>query len=255
VSEQRDRLAEMAVGYVRDGMVVGLGTGRAASRGIRALAARVQREGLKLTCVSSSVASAQLGSSLGLKVVDFASVDRVDFVFDGADEVTIDRAMLKGGGGAMTRERLLAQATEPGTSQRPNRVYMVDASKVVDRLCTRMPLPVEFVPFAAGLVRRELQKIGLTPILRLAGDDSGRPMVTDNGLHIYDCRPDWSVIEPAAKAKRLLPEMAMLFPLERMPGVVDHGLFLFEADVVLVEPAAGQDGDIEVMGADVDDAR
>ncbi|MFG0252949.1 MAG: ribose-5-phosphate isomerase A, partial [Phycisphaerales bacterium JB038] len=118
-----DPLAKAAIAEIESGMMVGLGTGRAASRCIRALAAR----GLDVKCVATSVRSAELAASLGLRVEPFEGVRHVDFLFDGADEVDPNLAMIKGAGGAMTREKMVARAAK-------RRVYVVDASKLVTRL-------------------------------------------------------------------------------------------------------------------------
>src|SRR5690606_26698235 len=106
-----DTLARLAVEPITDGMLVGLGTGRAATRGIHALAQRVNEGGLRVRCVATSESSEALARELGLQVLPFSEVERVDYLFDGADEVAPDLSMLKGRGGAMTREKLVAQAT------------------------------------------------------------------------------------------------------------------------------------------------
>src|SRR5690606_15192261 len=130
-----DPLAEAAVAAITSGMVVGLGTGRTASRGVVALAERMKTENLEVRCVSTSHATETLARFHGLPVMDFALVDKVDYLFDGADEVDPDMNMLKGSGGAMTRERIVAWASEKC-------VYMVDESKLVSRIGERTTLPI-----------------------------------------------------------------------------------------------------------------
>ncbi|MBX3352514.1 MAG: ribose-5-phosphate isomerase RpiA [Phycisphaeraceae bacterium] len=214
-----DTLAEMAVAPVRSGMVVGLGTGRAASRGIRALAARAQREGLSIECVATSEASAELARALGLKVIEFAGVERVDYLFDGADEITDDLTMLKGRGGAMTREKLVANASV-------QRVYLIDESKRVKRIGERFPLPIEVMPFALASVRARLRAIGLDGPVRAR--DDGSEYRTDNACVVID-----------APVGGTIHMRALNDALARIDGVIGHGLFLSEADEALVESADG----------------
>ncbi len=215
-----DTLAAAAVAPVRSGMVVGLGTGRAAARGIRSLADRVNAESLSITCIATSLASTQLASSLGLTVTPLAEASHVDYLFDGADEVDPAIRMIKGRGGAMTRERIVAAMAD-------RRVYLIDDSKLVTRLGERAPLPVEVIPEAVGEVRAALARLGLNEApLRAAADGSAAR--TDNGNAIMDV-PLPPTIDPDVLGPAL----------DHVPGVVDHGLFLTEADEVIVESAAG----------------
>lgn len=215
-----DALAAAAVAPVRSGMVVGLGTGRAAARGIRALADRARAESLAITAVATSIASAELATSLGLTVTPLAGASHVDYLFDGADEVDPALGMIKGRGGAMTRERIVAAMAD-------RRVYLIDDSKLVTRLGERAPLPVEVIPDALGAVRAALSRLGLgAASLRIAAD--GTPARTDNGNMVLD------VPLPPTTAAAALGRS-----LDSVPGVVDHGLFLTEADEVIVEGAAG----------------
>jgi len=210
-----DTLATMAVEPIEHGMVVGLGTGRAATRGIHALARRVNAEGLRVECVATSEASAALARELGLPVLSFAGVERVDYLFDGADEVAPDLSMLKGRGGAMTREKIVAHAAA-------RRVYLVDESKVVSRIGEKFHLPVEALPFAIASIRAALRDVGLEGPLRTRED--GAEYHTDNGFLVIDAR-----IPADAEARSLNDALA------RVDGVLGHGLFLDEADDVLIE--------------------
>jgi len=219
-----DLLANAAVAPVKSGMMVGLGTGRAAFRGVRALAARVQAEKLSITCVSTSQATEDLAKSLGLKVVDFGGVERVDFLFDGADEVDPQLRMTKGGGAAMTRERIVVAAARES-------VNIIDHTKLVDRLGLKMPLPIEIIPLAAASIRPRLKELGLDGPIRPRKDGPGH-LITDNGNLIIDVAlpasgPGWADVT------------ALAAKLDVMTGVVDHGLFIREAQVVLVEDAQG----------------
>jgi ribose 5-phosphate isomerase A len=210
-----DLLASHAVEPITGGMLVGLGTGRAATRGIHALARRVNDEGLRVECVATSESSAALARELGLTVLAFADVARVDYLFDGADEVSPDLAMLKGRGGAMTREKIVAHASD-------KRVYLVDEGKLVSRIGEKFPLPVEVLPFAIASVRAALRDIGLDGPIRTRED--GREYHTDNGFLVID-----APIPQGSDARRLNDD------LMRIDGVLGHGLFLREADEVLVE--------------------
>ena len=219
-----DALARAAIEPIQSGTVVGLGTGRAAARGIRALAARREAETLRLTCVATSEASAALAASLGLRVVALDAVDRVDYLFDGADEIDPQGRMIKGGGGAMTRERLVAAAAMASGGRR---VFIADRSKLVDRLGATRRLPVEVLAVAVELVRRELASVGLRDaVLRV--DAAGQPVITDNGGRLLDVR-----LEEALTLEELAAR------LDAMPGVVDHGLFLREAEEIVIEDGLG----------------
>jgi ribose 5-phosphate isomerase A len=209
-----DQLAAMAVRDVRSGMVVGMGTGRAAGRAIHALAARVKAERLEIRTVSTSRGSEELATALGITVESFSKVDRVDYLFDGADEVDPRLRMIKGGGGAMTREKIVAR-------EAVRRVYLVDESKLVSRLGEKRPLPIEVLEFAVEAVARRLEHLGLRAQTR---QEVGRDVRTDNGNLIID----------AALPKSAEPE-ALADALDRISGVVEHGLFLSEADEVLIE--------------------
>lgn len=219
VTMEQDRIAWMAVEPVRAGMLVGLGTGRAATRAIRALAARVAAEGLDVRCVATSEASATLARSLGLRVLEFDDPARVDYLFDGADEVDPALRMIKGRGGAMTREKIVAQSAE-------FRVYLVDETKLVSRLGLRCALPVEALSFGLGATRARLAALGLTGGVRL--DEGGGVYRTDAGNPVLDV---------AISAETAVDDLGAL--IDAIPGVVGHGLFLSEADEVLVEDRAG----------------
>lgn len=216
-----DPLARAAVAEIEDGMMVGLGTGRTAKRGIRALADRVLVEGLHVRCVATSNGAEKLATELGLDVTDFALVERVDYLFDGADEVDREMRMLKGGGGAMTRERMVAWASG-------RRVYMVDRRKLVDRLGEGHTLGIAVMAFGLASIRAELRQMGLTGVCRRT--ITGELFITDNANLVLDVTlPEDADLEHIAAA------------LNDIPGVIDHGLFLYEADEILID----HDGRIE----------
>jgi ribose 5-phosphate isomerase A len=219
-SEQHvaDALAEAAVAEIQSGMIVGLGTGRTASRAINALAERVRAENLDIRCVPTSHVTETLARALGLKLADFAMTERVDFLFDGADEVDPKLRMLKGGGGALVREKIVAKAAD-------RRVYIVDESKLVDRLGQRTTLAVAVMAFGLASIRKNLRDLGLHGVVRRTLD--GHLFLTDNGCLIIDVTLEDRDVDELSCA------------LNCVPGVVGHGMFLDEADEVLVETASG----------------
>ena len=209
-TEPLDALARRALGFVKDDTVVGLGAGRAATAFVRVLAARV-RDGFRVRGVPVSEATAQLAEELGIPLVGLEA--EIDVTVDGADEVDPDLNLIKGYGGALLRERVVAAASR-------RQVILVERDKLVPRLGSRRRLPVEVVPFALPLCRRRLAALGLGPALRTAGE---RPFVTDNGNVILDCVVG-SIADPPG----------LEGALRAVPGVVDTGLFLGTADTVLV---------------------
>lgn len=213
-----DALAEAAVADIQSGMVVGLGTGRTAARAVNALAERVRAERLDIRCVPTSHVTETLARALGLPLADFAMIEQVDYLFDGADEVDPQMRMLKGGGGAMIRERIVAHASA-------RRVYIVDESKLVDRLGQRTALAVGVMAFGLASIRSRLRDMGLHGVVRRTLD--GHLFLTDNGSLIIDVTLEDRDVEELA------------CNLNAVPGVIDHGLFLDEADDILVETPRG----------------
>jgi ribose 5-phosphate isomerase A len=215
-----DALANAAIEEIRSGMTVGLGTGRAATRGIEALAQRTAIEHLDLLCVATSQASEDLGRRLGLKVKAMEGVDAIDYLFDGADEVDPLLRMIKGRGGAMTREKIVAHSAA-------RRVYLVQTAKLAKRLGDKAPLPVEVMRFGLASTRRALRELGLDGPLRQK--EGGGDYQTDNGNPVIDATIP-SALDPSHLAGAL----------DAIPGVIGHGLFLTEADLVLVEDERGR---------------
>jgi ribose 5-phosphate isomerase A len=213
-----DALAEAAVAEIQSGMTVGLGTGRTASRAISALADRVRSDGLDVRCIPTSHVTETLARALGLKVVDFAMLEEVDYLFDGADEVDPQMRMLKGAGGAMIRERIVAHAAA-------RRVYIVDESKLVDRLGQRTTLAIGVMAFGLASVRAKLRDLGLHGVVRRTLD--GHLFLTDNGSLILDVTLEDRDIEE------------LYCQLNDIAGVIDHGMFLHEADEIIVETPRG----------------
>ena len=196
--------AAAAVEEVRDGMLVGLGTGSTATHAIYRLAQRIAQGGLTIRAVATSRASDALGRSLGIAMLDFADVPRVDLTIDGADAIDDRLYAVKGAGGAMLREKVVAAASD-------RMVVIADGSKHRPRIGT-VPVPVEILPFARASV---LAALGDGATLRLR---EGNPYVTDSGNWIADCRLD--LADPLATAAWL----------DALPGALGHGLFLREVD-------------------------
>jgi ribose 5-phosphate isomerase A len=219
VESEPDSLAELAraaLRYVKSGQTVGLGSGHAASAFIHAVA----EAGLDISGVPTSSASAELARSLDIRLVTLAQVGRLDVDFDGADEVDPRLNMVKGRGGALVREKVVAVASR-------RRIFLVGNEKLVKRLGEHGNLPVEVVPFAAPLALRKIAKLGLKPKVRL--DHDGHEFLSDNGNLVLDCRVT-AIRSPARLESDLLA----------VPGVVGTGLFLGIADVVLVMSGDGK---------------
>ena len=204
------RLATHALGFVRAGDAVGLGSGRAATAFIRSLGARV-REGLRVRGVPTSDATAQLARELDIELVGLEA--EIELTVDGADEVDGRLNLLKGHGGALVRERIVAAASR-------RQVILVTPEKLVETLGTRGPLPVEVMPFAVPFCRRRLEELELKPALRMQDE---RPFVSDNFNVIFDC--DTGPIEDPEELEK---------KIRAIPGVIDSGLFLGTADMVVV---------------------
>ncbi|WP_200905918.1 ribose-5-phosphate isomerase RpiA [Paenibacillus sp. IHB B 3415] len=213
--------AEKAVEYVQDGMKVGLGTGSTAYWAIRKLGERVS-EGLNISAVATSQASEDQARELGIPLVAFGEVDSLDLTIDGADELDGALQLIKGGGGALLREKIVAMGST-------RMIVVADESKAVTTL-GKFPLPVEIVPFAWEWTVADLAKLGCKPELRRSG---GELYKTDNGNYIADCR--FEAIDSAAD---------LALALQRIPGVVEHGLFIGIADMAVI---GKNDGTIEII--------
>ncbi|MBD2870816.1 ribose-5-phosphate isomerase RpiA [Paenibacillus arenilitoris] len=204
--------AERAVEYVGDGMVVGLGTGSTAYWAIQKLGARV-KEGLRVKAIATSIESEALARELGIPILSFADLaGEIDLTIDGADEVDADNHLIKGGGGALLREKIVAKASR-------ELIVIVDQSKLVDRLGD-FPLPVEIVPFGCEMTLRHVSELGCKPVLRTRGDE---PFRTDNGNYIADCAFG-AIHDPGLLETRL----------NGIPGVVENGLFVGMSSKVIV---------------------
>ena len=226
----KDQLAQAAVEGINHRMTVGLGTGRAATRAIHALADRTHNGGLAhITAVATSRASADLARELGIPVAEMRDTLAVDVLFDGADEFDDEMRMIKGGGGAMTREKIVAYAAR-------KTIYLVQHTKRAERLGDGFRVPVEVMEFALGVLTSRFEWLGLDPHMRL--DDSSQPIRTDNGNLILDLAMPADPDTNPGDRNAMDPEMFRA-ALNSMPGIVDHGLFLDEADEIIVEDENG----------------
>jgi len=211
--------AEVAVGLVDSGMIVGLGTGSTAKLAVEALGKRV-KDGLRIVGIPTSEYTARQARGLGIRISSLAEHAEIDLTIDGADEIqrgTLD--LIKGRGGALLREKVVASSSH-------RLIIIADETKLVDQLGTRFAVPVEVVPFGWQAAERKLQKLGAHTTLRPGPDD--KPFVTDGGNFIVDC--SFSPIEAPA---------ALDQELNSVVGVVEHGLFLKMTSRAIV---AGQNG-------------
>lgn len=202
-----------AASFVEDGMVVGLGTGSTAHFMVEELGRRMKEENLSITCVSTSTETEEFALSLGLNMKAIDEVGTIDLTIDGADEVSPKFYGIKGGGGALLFEKIVAIYSKKN-------IWIVDDSKLVDTL-GQFPLPVEVVPFASELLFKKFTDKGYAPTLRKHEDDT--VYVTDSKNYILDLSLE-KIEDPKALADELKKEV----------GVVEHGLFIDIADQVIV---------------------
>src|SRR3954447_4800270 len=209
---EKQAAARASLAFVKDGDVVGLGTGSTAAYFIQYLAERVSA-GLNIRGVPSSVHAQQLAEKCGIPLVALDQVEQIDVNVDGADEFDPQLCLIKGGGGALLREKIVASASKKF-------IVIADSSKQVAVL-GKFPLPVEVVPFAETTVARKIRALGAKVSLRKT--DAGAVFTTDEHHHILDCQFG-KISDPARLANKL----------SAIPGVVEHGLFINMVAVVLV---------------------
>ena len=219
--EEKEAAGRAAAKLVRDGDIVGLGTGSTAYFAVVALGERV-KAGLKISGIPTSVRTADLARAVGIPLTTLDEHPEIDITIDGADEVDLKLNLIKGGGGALTREKVIATASK-------KMVVVADSGKVVAVL-GKFPLPVEVISFARTVVERKIVALGGSPKLRTKAD--GSPFVTDNGNEILDCSFG-EIADPPALAQTL----------SDTPGIVEHGLFIGLAKVALV----GRGGGVEEL--------
>lgn len=219
--------AQAALEYVKDGMVVGLGTGSTSAHFVRLLGQRV-REGLRIRGVPTSEATRVLADEVGVPLADIGQVSQIDVDVDGADEIDPKFRLIKGGGGALLREKIVAAASR-------RMVVIADESKWADTL-GEFPLPVEVTRFGFAMTARRIAEAlkstsceGDEVTLRTSGK-ANEPVITDGGNYILD-----------AHAKRIVAPEALATLLQAIPGVVEHGLFIGLAQTVILGKAKGAD--------------
>ena len=228
IDQAKFAAAKRAVEFVEDGMRVGLGTGSTAAWMVRCLAERMRDEGMQVTGVPTSSRTADLARQLGIKVVTLDEARWLDLTIDGADEFDAQLNLIKGGGGALLQEKIVATASD-------QMIVIADAAKEVVHLGA-FPLPVEVVPFGWQTTRALLEEVlvgmdvlGRTTSLRLNG---AQPFVTDEGNYIVDLH-----------LNRIANPRQLSLVLNQIPGVVENGLFIDICDVVIIGSA---DGKVEV---------
>jgi ribose 5-phosphate isomerase A len=202
VMNSKQLSAQSAVNYIQNGMTVGIGTGSTSGFAIEAIGKKVQ-EGLSIKAVASSLRSEELAKHAGIQLIPFSKVNSIDIYIDGADEVDKNLNLIKGGGGALLREKILAFNSKAF-------IVIVDSSKLVDHL-GKFPLPVEITPFAMELTLKQLQNLGCAASVR---ENNGKNYVTDNGNLIIDCH--FNKIEKVDDLNHRI---------HSIPGVVENGLF------------------------------
>jgi ribose 5-phosphate isomerase A len=210
--QEKEAAARASLRFVQDGQIVGLGTGSTATYAVRFLGERV-KAGLKIRGIPTSVHTQELAASLGIPLTTLDEVQEIDVTIDGADECDPQLRLIKGGGGALLREKIVASATKKF-------VIIADSSKQVPVL-GKFPVPVEVINFAETLVAKKITAMGAE--VKVRADANGRKFITDSGNHILDCHFG-RIPDPPALARKL----------ETTPGVVEHGLFIGMASIALI---------------------
>lgn len=217
VDLEKQIAARRAVEFVENDMIVGLGTGSTVAYALQYLGERV-KSGLRIKGIPTSNVTAEKAKELGIPLIDFKQASECDITIDGADEVSQSLDLMKGGGGALLREKIVASASRKF-------VVIVDSKKQVEKL-GKFPLPVEVIPFATSVVLRKIRELAGEATIRVVA--GGNPFVSDEGNYILDCR--FSLISDA---------LGLATALERIPGIVEHGLFIGYANCVVVGKEGG----------------
>lgn len=212
LDQEKKAAARASLAFVRDGDIVGLGSGSTAEYAVRLLGERVQA-GLKIRGIPTSQRTTELAQSVGIPLTTLEEFQEIDVTIDGADEIDPELQLIKGGGGALLREKIVASACK-------RMVVIADSSKRV-QILGEFPLPVEVIAFAEPLLSKKIAALGASVKLRQYA--YGNPFVTDEGHHILDCHFG-EIPDPRALAHQL----------NAMPGVVEHGLFVDMATIALI---------------------
>jgi ribose 5-phosphate isomerase A len=208
---EKQLAAEKSIEFVKDGMILGLGTGSTVFYLVQKLAELV-KQGLIIKCVSTSLQTTELAKKFGIQTVNFNDVDYVDLTIDGADEVDENLNGIKGGGGALLFEKIIAKFSEKV-------IWIVDSSKFV-KMLGKFPLPVEVIPFGINHILNKFDELGYNPKLRMVNEN---PFITDSGNIIIDLHLD--IIEDSIMTEQ---------KIKLISGVVEVGLFNNIADTVIV---------------------
>ena len=200
---EKERAAEAATEYVKNGMIVGLGSGSTSEFVVKKLGKMV-RSGLSIRGIPTSCVTKNLAEKEGIPLIDFSETMYIDLTIDGADEIDADLNMIKGGGSALLKEKIVASSSK-------EEIIVVSSEKFVNQL-GKFPLPVEVIPFGWEVTFNQLEKLGGSPDLRLV---QGQPLVTDQGNYIIDC--NFQQISDAINLEQCL---------NMIPGVVENGLFI-----------------------------
>ncbi len=224
IDNEKHLAATAALQWVRDGMLLGLGTASTSAHFIRALAQRLQSRNETVEAVATSEASARLATELGIKVRQPERGLVLDLTVDGADEIGPGLALIKGGGGALLREKVVASASK-------SLLIIADSSKPT-LILGKFPLPLEVVPFSVPWVMDRVQELGGNPQVRVR---DGKEVLSDQGNNLIDCSFG-SIADPVALAVKF----------EKIPGIAEHGLFLGMAEGALV----ANDGTVRLLRAD-----
>jgi ribose 5-phosphate isomerase A len=217
MSESKRAAGRCAADLVESGAIVGLGTGSTVYFVLERLSERIRTEGLVIQGVPTSVDTEAKAGTFGIPLTTLNDVTAIDLTIDGADEIDADYQMIKGAGGALLREKVVASISE-------RVVTVVGADKVVERLGTTFDLPVEVLPFARAVVQRRIEAMGGSPSLRMGKADATEVFLTDNGNEILDVHYDAGIAD-AAGLERALAEI---------PGIVESGLFIGLASDMVV---------------------
>jgi ribose 5-phosphate isomerase A len=224
MSASKEAAGRHAADLVEEGMTVGLGTGSTVHYTLLRLGERIRDDGLTMRGVPTSIDTERKAHELGIPLVGLEEVARLDLTIDGADEIDGAFQMIKGGGGALLREKVVAAVSE-------REAIVVGRDKLVERLGREFLLPVEVVPFARAAVTRAVEALGARPVVRMS--DQHAVYRTDNGNEILDCDFPDGIADPAGLERTL----------DAIPGIVETGLFIGLAHLLLI---GNDDGTVEV---------